>query len=219
MMTGKQSTKQSTTNERGFTLVEIVVVLAVIALLSAVLGPMAVKYVRDARIAKVQADVKMIGVAIQQLETDVNHYPYHSAGNATTIRDQDANVSVLESAGDMPHEVLASAWTASTGAGGACEGTPNRNDLESPLITNASAWPTVSSAARPGAWKGPYLHQLTADAWGNKYLVNIINAKRDCAKAAFVLSAGPNGIVETAFDIGRDTVVVPGVDDIIYRIK
>ncbi len=58
-----------------------------------------------------------------------------------------------------------------------------------------------------------------SDPWGNRYLVNIINAKRGSADACFVLSAGPDSTVDTSFNISKTAAVAPAGDDIIYRIK
>jgi hypothetical protein len=71
------------------------------------------------------------------------------------------------------------------------------------------------------AWRGPYLLNLPADPWGNTFLVNV--AKGDPAlspkKSVFVISAGPNGILETSSDALATSVVTPAGDDVIVRIQ
>ncbi|GJM21194.1 MAG: hypothetical protein DHS20C15_11090 [Planctomycetota bacterium] len=49
-------------------------------------------------------------------------------------------------------------------------------------------------------WAGPYVEELTADPWGNAFLVNV-DGLIDTREVAMVLSAGPDGVVQTqAFD-------------------
>ena len=61
------------------------------------------------------------------------------------------------------------------------------------------------------------MSELDEDAWGNKILVNILNGFRDCKKALYVLSAGPDGEVDTEFDLALTGTAVD--DDIIARIR
>jgi len=51
-------------NEKGFTLIEVVVVVAVIAILAAVLTPYITKYIDDSKIAKARNEVQVIGAAM-----------------------------------------------------------------------------------------------------------------------------------------------------------
>ena len=68
--------------ERGMTLLEIVVVLAVLAMLAALLTPMVLTYVEDARKSQAQNDAAMIGTAIAAFMKDTGLPPYKN--NTTT---------------------------------------------------------------------------------------------------------------------------------------
>jgi general secretion pathway protein G len=46
-------------------------------------------------------------------------------------------------------------------------------------------------------WKGPYLLSVEADPWGNAYVVNAHAIGNGIKETAWVLSPGPNGILET----------------------
>ncbi len=148
---------------RGFTLLEMAIVLAIIAVLAGILTPVVVNYVQQARITAAQADVNAIRDAI---------------------------------------------CTSGCGVG----------PLVDQLMTNVPAYPTTANLAKPFKWKGPYI-SLQSDPWGNRYLVNIINAKSGSADACFVLSAGPDGRVDTPFNISETSQVAPSGDDIIARIR
>lgn len=193
-------------------------VLAITAVLTAVLAPTMVKYVRDARIARAQADVRMIGEAIKKFEKDLARFPMFTAGTGV-LPDSAANVVRLQGPGDMPAEATVSAWTAAAPTDGDCSASCTADTLINQLIANGPAYPTSSSPATPFKWNGPYLERIEADPWGNKYLLNIINAKSTSADAVFILSAGPNGRVETAFNIAKTATLQPGGDDIAFRIK
>jgi hypothetical protein len=67
-----------------------------------------------------------------------------------------------------------------------------------------------------------------ADPWGNRYAVNAAlvdlspgaaMANGQAKMAVWVLSAGPNGVVETPFAASILTAVRPGGDDIGTRIQ
>src|SRR5437879_13821596 len=67
---------------RGFTMIEMVIVLAIIGLFAAALTPMVTNYVDKSRVAKAQSDLRTIGEAISRFEKDVGRYPMWSAANA-----------------------------------------------------------------------------------------------------------------------------------------
>jgi type II secretory pathway pseudopilin PulG len=199
------------------TLIEMVVVLGAVALLAAVLTPIVTNYLEEARIARAQADVKSIAESISRFERDVGRYPMFSSG-AGLLQDTSAVMVRLQGPGNNPTETVATAWTSGTPTDTDCTGGCTFGGLEEQLLTNSPGYATTSSAAKPFKWKGPYL-DLDSDPWGNRYLVNIINAKSSSADACFSLSAGPNGRVETAFNVAKTSSLTPAGDDLIYRIK
>lgn len=214
-------TASRTADQRGFSLVEIVVAIGVVALLTGVISIMAISYVRSGRIARALSDVMNIGSAIQKFETDMARHPMFTSASlgGGTLPESAANVVRLEGPGDLGSEDAMSAWTAASPTDSDCATNCTTDTIASQLVSNTPGYPTSLLPVKPFQWRGPYLNKLEADPWGNKYLVNIINAKSTSTDAVFVLSPGPNGKIETAFNLPQSANFGPGGDDILYRIK
>ena len=71
-----------TMKSKGFTLIELAVVLAIIAILAAILTPMVTGYLDPARVARAQADARTIAGAVKLYQRDTGRWPvYASAGD------------------------------------------------------------------------------------------------------------------------------------------
>ena len=214
-------------------MVEMVIVLAIIGTLAAILTPIVVGYVDQSRVAKAQSDARTIGEAIGRFERDVGRYPMFTSATANTaLPDSAANVVTLYSSGTVPSPSSLCTSSPGTPDCAAWNTTPADSDctatspacafdtIENQLLTNNPSYTTNASLAKPFKWKGPYMDlNSSADPWGNAYLVNIIHCKSTDNFACFVLSAGPNGVIDTAHDTARNATVTPQGDDLIYRIK
>lgn len=186
-------------NKKGFTLIEMVVVLAVIGILAAVMTPMLISYVKDAKIRRAESDVKAIGAAVLAFNKDLNKWPIWDAASGT--------YNVLSSTDGDAVTATDVLWTATGGT------------LEGQLVTNVPVY--ASTGKRK--WMGPYLERINADPWGNNYYVNVLYLQSTylspgSEKAVFALSAGPNGVIDTAFMQAVTAFSATG-DDIAYRIK
>jgi len=62
-------------HERGFTLIEIMVVVVIIGLLAAVIVPSVVSKVDDARVAKAKQDIASVETALTMFRLDNSKYP------------------------------------------------------------------------------------------------------------------------------------------------
>jgi general secretion pathway protein G len=189
---------------KGFTLIELAVVLAIIAVLAAVLTPMVTGYLDQARIARAQADVRTIADAIKLYNRDTGRWPiYNSSGTFTS--DTVASVEIATSQGNNP--TGGSGWSITLG----------NTSLELYLSNDYSS---VGNASFPKAgFRGPYIRTVDSDPWGNKYLVNATDLTKASVNHAYVLSAGPNGTTETTRDVANTANLVAGGDDIIGVIK
>jgi general secretion pathway protein G len=72
--------KNRNTTEDGFTLVELLVVLGIIALLAAVVAPQVIRYVSDARTATARVQLKNIESALELYYLDAGQYPTTEQG-------------------------------------------------------------------------------------------------------------------------------------------
>lgn len=72
--------KRLKNNERGFTLLELLVVLAILGLLAAIVGPQVIKYLGSSRSGTAQVQVKNIASALQLFRLDAGRYPTAGEG-------------------------------------------------------------------------------------------------------------------------------------------
>lgn len=204
----------------GFTLIEVAVVLAVIVTLALVLTPSIANSITDARMARARNDCHTIANGIYQFFRDTGSFPAWRAAPSAAPGQAPGGANrldVLVSQGNMPFEDAPSAWT--TGRSGS---------LTDQLVTNAPGYP-MRTPMTPFGWNGPYFSsELAADPWGRRYIVNIgaidlspgaVTAAGQPKSAVWVLSAGPNGIIETPFAASILTSARPGGDDIGTRIQ
>jgi general secretion pathway protein G len=165
--------------DQGFTLIEMVVVVAIIAALAAILVPVISEELATSEESKALGDCQRIAAALTQYIKDTRYFPTGASGANT--------YTVLEGTGLDP--------TSNDFAGTA-------GDLFDFLSDG-----TANGGAQ---WKGAYMQEIPADPWGQKYLVNVEGYYLS-SENVWVLSAGPNGAVDTApgdYTLGSDDIGV-----------
>ena len=65
---------------RGFTLIEMLVVLTVIATLAGLVAPMVFRNVGDSRVTAARAQIELLGLALDQYRLDNDYYPSSAQG-------------------------------------------------------------------------------------------------------------------------------------------
>ena len=75
----------------GFTLIEMLVVIAVIAVLAAVVSPMVFRNVSDAKLTAARAQIETFGLALDAYRLDNDYYPSTAQGLASLRRKPDGN--------------------------------------------------------------------------------------------------------------------------------
>ena len=76
---------------RGFTLIEMLVVIAVIAVLAAVVSPMVFRNVGDAKSTAARAQIETFGLALDAYRLDNDYYPSTAQGLAALMRRPEGN--------------------------------------------------------------------------------------------------------------------------------
>lgn len=198
-----------TADRQGFTLIEIVIAVAVVAILAAAISPMVFRHLEDAKVSRAQSESETISQAILGYYKDVGAWP------VTNINGPSGNsVQRLVTATSMPSGAAASAAAGATRW--SSQGTTKNlgdylyynNPDDNTSITGSGAneagqdWPTSGRVC----WKGPYLDSYEIlDPWGNAYVVNARffptgNYTGQRRHKVFVMSAGPDGQWSTAWD-------------------
>ncbi len=191
----------------GWSLMELVVVLAIIAILAAIITPMITSYVDRARISSARNDVRNIGAAIISFNSDTRSWPIYK-----TLADipNGAAYDALETVGDI------AAINGGLTTGTQWLGVINSNgDLRA--IVNDNSLGLATTGAR--RWNGAYMNDINTDPWGTKYYFNALQLKPGGSSAAFVISAGPDKTIDTEFTQLTGTAFIVGGDDIVQRIR
>ncbi len=180
--------------QRGFTLVEVIVVLSVILLLTGIAVPMLSGYMEDGRRARAEAEVKVVAASVASFYKDVGTYP---ARNGAGVNNQ---VYVLLTGSSMPtanpfaanHQWIT--WGMNATRGDLLDNHLIRN---TPQGQSGGAYTTTGSVR----WRGPYFAGTSPlDPWGRPYVVNVVSGHSTSAtnyKRLWVMSAGPNGRIDT----------------------
>jgi hypothetical protein len=202
----------------GLTVVELTVVLGVLVTLALTLTAPVLAVIANARGVRARTDCHVLMSAISQFHRDTGFFPQWMASQAGGPGPHQGRLQLLGTNGNLPLEEQSSAW--STGQSGL---------LVDQLVDNVPGY-TKKSATSPLGWNGPYYlpSDLDSDPWGHRYVVNIglidaspgVLTKTGRPKSAvWVLSAGPNGMIDTPFFQPLTAAVTTGGDDIGYRIQ
>ncbi len=196
---------------QGFSLIEIVTALAVVALLAGVTVPLMTRETEEARIDRAKVEVEALGKAMNLFFSTVGSYPSMDATGATK------SLWVLYSGPTIP---TSNPWKASTqfwtwmsnGAG---------DLLDNHLFRNAPGGQSVNRyvTTGPSSWQGPYLDPSRLDPWERPYVVNIVSGWSSSTtkyRRLWVLSAGPDGKIQTSANSGLGDPV--GGDDIGFLV-
>jgi general secretion pathway protein G len=193
---------------KGFTLIELAVVLAIIAVLAAVLTPMVTGYLDQARVARAQADVRTIADAIKLYQRDTGRWPVYASSGDYPNTVGGGKALIGGNTGSTPVNGTAT-WNASSVIAS--------SSLETYVNGNFTGMSTTNTFPKAG-FRGPYLGSVDADPYGNRYILTAADLAGS-TNHAFVISAGPDGKLDTAMDQPATGQFVVGNDDIVSVIK
>ena len=77
--------------EAGFTLLELLVVLAIIGLLGALIGPRLFERLEGSKVVTAQTQVRMLKTSLDTMRLDIGRYPTGSLGYSITATDMEGN--------------------------------------------------------------------------------------------------------------------------------
>ena len=169
-------------SERGFTLVEVSILLTVVVVLSAVIAPVLSSTLADAREEAARMEMTAIAKALRSFLDDIGCFfvPQHDGGDdgwrrARAVRAPAQAPPRLPTAGGGRGRVASAAYAASPcAAGNVCSGDPVE------ILVSAGDIPSL----------GPS---------GDRYMVNTALLARDTGEDVVILSAGPDQEVDSAF--------------------
>jgi len=72
--------------KNGFTLLELLVVLAILGLLAAIVGPQVIRYLGSSKTQAAQVQVKNIAASLQLFRLDAGRYPTNAEGLGALIK-------------------------------------------------------------------------------------------------------------------------------------
>ena len=193
-------------SNRGFTLIELAVVLAVIAVLAAILTPLVTSYIDQARITRAQTDVRAIAQSFQLHKRDTNEYPIFTS-------------STYASADATDFDYLASSGTLPSTSGAGWNNLSTAGSIDDFLNQNQQSVAEGDVRGGAVAYRGPYLDQVPSDPWGFAYVVSTTSLLDGATQIAFVVSGGPDGDVETDETLTTTGAFATSGDDVAARIR
>lgn len=199
----------------GFTLIELVFVVAIITILAGVFLPVAFQKLQKADEAGADSSLQAIAAALAGFYSDLRAFPTCHTGSCASFQGS-SNQLVFLAFGDGFGSQVASYPDAATGSGNwdltaNDEATPARNNGANHLALNdpdVSGTPNESTDYRTTSrlkWKGPYLGRLSLDPWGKTFIAYVGAMEASGKKVSgasgqhsgWILSAGPNGSLDT----------------------
>lgn len=203
-------------NRNGFTLIEMVVVLAVVAVLAAILVPEIANHIKDSKITRAVNEEQVIVAAIMLLYKDTGKWPNTNANGPT------GNVDRLLTG--MPGDPIATGILTGSRTGainwGANVNTKQLGDFlffNNPDNDIGATGQNQSGEDYPirgkFAWRGPYIDQEGfVDPWGYQYVISATyfpGSPNAASHRSLILSAGPDGLWSTAYDPSVTRLTTP----------
>jgi prepilin-type N-terminal cleavage/methylation domain-containing protein len=203
------------TGSRGFTLIEVTVLIAVVGLLAGLVSSSAGDMLQQSRLMRTREDVGQIAQGVTAFYADNGFFP-KTADTVDGRPGSDMLGTLISDAAPPQTTDSSSLWIES------------RTDvLSAHLMRNDRAYDSRDRMGQLG-WAGPYVTgDLAEDAWGHAYMVNVfyLDARNVVVEldgtplgAVWALSAGPNGVIETPYYQPRDQAAVYG-DDVAFRLQ
>jgi general secretion pathway protein G len=86
LLSGKQQRQKRARGEGGFTLIEILVVIAIIALIMSLVGPRVLNYLGESKVKAAKIQIQSFGNALDLFNLDTGRYPNTSEGLTALVQ-------------------------------------------------------------------------------------------------------------------------------------
>ncbi|MBW7998196.1 MAG: prepilin-type N-terminal cleavage/methylation domain-containing protein [Candidatus Glassbacteria bacterium] len=215
-------------NSKGFTLIEIIVAVALVAILSAAVAPSVLNNIAMGRISRTQSDVQAIASGVMRFKSDTGKYPrLDTPANPDTLGE--AFDFLVSTNGTWPTLVTNANWPSSAAALVTGIGAGSAQTITNHLIIGQNDYATTTSdtyirANNPEdptdvGFRQGYISSDPPDPWGNRYMINVAPLGM-VGQPVWVISAGPNGVLETLItNVGTATLDTVNGDDIGFRVQ
>jgi len=185
-------------SQRGFTLIEAAVAIAVVAILSGIIIPLVVKNMRDSQIARAKNDVQVIAAAIAAQIKDTGRVPQAGGGFNGSTGALTQNWGSGVGTDPLPAGVgVATAANTFANLFTASPLVPAQLTAANTLFGYAAATPQQEFQ-----YRGPYLGTDVAaklDPWGNRYVILGYDRNSGLLNGPiWVVCGGPNAQVAAA---------------------
>ncbi len=212
-------------NSKGFTLIEIIVAVALVAILSAAVAPSVLNNIAQGRISRTQSDVQAIASSIMRFKSDTGKYPRLDKPEQPDTLGE-AFDFLVSGSGAWPLPSTNGVWPTDFLLGTA---NASAQRLGNHLIigigdngtTASDSYPRAANPDNPNdiGFRAGYISADQPDPWGNKYMVNVAPLGNP-GQTVWVISAGPNGVLETTVvSSGTGAGTTTAGDDIGFRIQ
>jgi prepilin-type N-terminal cleavage/methylation domain-containing protein len=180
------------TKEKGFTLIEMTFVLAIILILISLIVPVGAQKIRDAQLARAMADVQTIATVLISFQIDLGRFPACDSNNCNPLNSSNETLRFLafgDGVGDLRDKFpsddprLANKWNLSNPINISVIPARNnafnhlgRNDPNADNVTGSDilgARDYDETESRSKRWKGPYIANVSVDPWGQTYIAHV----------------------------------------------
>ncbi len=205
--------------QRGFTLVELVFVVAIILVLAGIFLPLALSKLEDADRARADADLQSMAASLTTFFTDVRRFPACNTADCDPLNNSSNDLKILVfktdtsdvvAATDIPATATASSCTTAwNAAANLVTANPDQNNAFNHLVVNNPNGDVTSddTSAATGDYKkfkGPYIGKVGKDPFGQFYVAHIGAIEKDGIAInstgtgyGWILSAGADAEFQT----------------------